>query len=36
MTIDNYNIASSYSEELLGVVINSEVTFTKHIENLNP
>ena len=36
MTIDNYNIASSNSEELLGVVIDSEVTFTKHIENLNP
>ena len=36
MTIHNYNIASSYSEELLGIVIDSEVTFTKHIEKLNP
>ena len=35
MTIDNYNIASSNYQELLGVVIDSEVTFTKHIENLN-
>ena len=34
MTIANYKIASSNSEELLGVVIDSEVTFAKHIENL--
>ena len=34
MTIANYNIASSNSEELLVVVIDSEVTFAKHIENL--
>ena len=34
MTITNYNIASSNSEELLVVVIESEVTFAKHIENL--
>ena len=34
MTIANYKIASSNSEELLGVVIDSEVTFVKHIENL--
>ena len=34
MTIANYNIASSNSEELLGVVIGSEVTFAKRIENL--
>ena len=34
MTIPNYKIASSNSEELLGVVIDSEVTFAKHIENL--
>ena len=34
MTIANYKIASSNSEELLGVVIDSEVTFRKHIENL--
>ena len=34
MTLTNYKIASSNSEELLAVVINSEVTFAKHIENL--
>ena len=34
ITIANYNIASSNSEELLGVVIKSEVTFAKHIGNL--
>ena len=34
ITIANYNIASSNSEELLRVVIDSEVTFAKHIENL--
>ena len=34
MTIANYNIASSNSEELLGVVIDSKVTFVKHITNL--
>ena len=34
MTLANYKIASSNSEELLGVVIDSEVTFAKHIENL--
>ena len=34
MTIANYNIASSNSEKLLVVVIDSEVTFAKHIENL--
>ena len=34
MTIANYKIESSNSEELLGVVIDSEVTFAKHIENL--
>ena len=34
MTIANYNIASSNSEELLGVVITSDVTFAKHIENV--
>ena len=34
MTNVNYNIASSNSEELLGVVIDSEVTFGKHIENI--
>ena len=28
------NIASRNSEELFGVVIHSEVTFAKHIENL--
>ena len=33
MTIANYKIASSNSEELLGVVIDSEVTFAKHIAN---
>ena len=33
MTIANYNIASSNSEELLVVVIESEVTFAKHIKN---
>ena len=34
MTIANHKIASSDSEELSGVVIDSEVTFAKHIENL--
>ena len=34
MAIAHYNIASSNSEELLGVVIDSEVNFVKHIENL--
>ena len=34
MTIANYNIASSNSEELLVVVIDSDFTFAKHIENL--
>ena len=34
ITIANYKIASSNSEELLGVVIDSKVTFAKHIENL--
>ena len=34
MTIANYNIASSNLEELLGVVIDNEVTFAKHIQNL--
>ena len=34
MAIANYNIASSSFEELLEVVIDSEVTFAKHIENL--
>ena len=34
MTLANYKIASSISEDLLGVVIDSEVTFAKHIENL--
>ena len=34
MTTANYNITSSNSEELLGVVIDSEVTFAEHIENL--
>ena len=34
MTIANYKIASSNSEELLEVVIDSEVTFAKHIENV--
>ena len=34
MAIANYNIASSNSEELLGVVSGSEVTFAKRIENL--
>ena len=33
-TITNYKVASSNSEELLGVVIDSEATFAKHIENL--
>ena len=32
--IANYKIASGNSEELLAVVIDSEVTFAKHIENL--
>ena len=30
----NYNIASSSSEELLGLVNYSKVTFSKHIEDL--
>ena len=34
MTIANYNISSSNSEELLRIVTDSEVTFAKHIENL--
>ena len=34
MTLSNYKIASSNSEEILGVVIDSEVTFAKHIKNL--
>ena len=34
MTIANYKISSSNSEELLGVVIDREVTFAKHTENL--
>ena len=34
MTLANCKIASRNSEELLGVVIDSEVTFAKHIENL--
>ena len=34
MTIANYKIASSNSEEPLGVAIDSKVTFAKHIENL--
>ena len=34
LAIDNDNIASSNSEELLGVVIDSEVKFSRHIENL--
>ena len=34
MTLANYKIASSNSEELLGVVIDSEVIFAKHIENI--
>ena len=34
MTLANYKIASSNSEELLRVVIGSEVTFAKYIENL--
>ena len=34
MTIANYNMASSNSDELIGVVIDNEVTFAKHIENL--
>ena len=34
ITISNYNITKSNSEELLGVVIDSEVTFVKHIKNL--
>ena len=33
-TIANYNIASSNSEELSGVVIDSKVTFANHIKNL--
>ena len=31
MTISDYKIASSNSEELLGVVIDNEVIFLKHI-----
>ena len=34
LTIANYNIASTISEELLEVVISSEVTFANHDENL--
>ena len=34
LATDNDNIASSNSEELLGVVIDSEVKFSRHIENL--
>ena len=34
MAIANYKIASSNSEELFGVVIDNEVTFAKHTENL--
>ena len=34
VSIANYNIASSNSEEVLGAVIDSEVTFSKHVENL--
>ena len=34
MTITDYNIAISNYEELLGVVIDSEFTFAKHIANL--
>ena len=34
MTIANYNTASSNYQKLLALVIDSEVTFTKHIENL--
>ena len=34
MTIANYSIASSNSKELLAAVIDSEVKFAKHIENL--
>ena len=34
MAIANYNTASSNYQKLLGLVIDSEVTFTKHIENL--
>lgn len=34
MSTANYNMASSNSEKLLGVVIDSEVTFAEHIENL--
>ena len=33
MALANYKIASSNSEEILGVVIDSEVTSAKHIEN---
>ena len=36
MAIAAYNIASGNSEELLGLVIDSEVTFAKHTENLFP
>ena len=31
MATANYNLVSSNSKELLGVVIDSEVTFAKHI-----
>ena len=34
MTLANCYIASSNSEELLGVVTDSGVTFAKHIGNL--
>ena len=34
MTIANYNIASRNSEELIGVVFDSEVPFAKHMEKL--
>ena len=34
MTLANYKIARRNSEELLGVIIDSELTFAKHIENL--
>ena len=34
ITIANCNTARSNSEEVLGVVIESEATFAKHIENI--
>ena len=34
ITIANYNKARSNSEEVLGVVIETEATFAKYIENL--